>query len=70
MFNDTPAQKLHWLLGVRQWYVNERLNITIKIHMVIIQCKKMCKITLSVILIKIYNKTDILLKIKCGVECK
>ena len=26
MFNDTPAWKLHRLLGVRQWYVNERLN--------------------------------------------
>ena len=26
MFNDTPAQNLHWLLGVRKWYVNERLN--------------------------------------------
>ena len=27
MFNDTPAQKLHWLLGVRYYMnVNERLN--------------------------------------------
>ena len=26
MFNNTPAHKLHWLLGVRQWYFYERLN--------------------------------------------
>ena len=27
-FNDTPAPKLHKLLGVRPWYVNERFNKT------------------------------------------
>ena len=47
MFNDTPARKLHRLVGVRQWYANERLNIVLNIHFIITQCKKLCKIKLS-----------------------
>ena len=32
MFNNTPAQTMHLLLGLRQRYLNEWLNLILKTH--------------------------------------
>ena len=51
MFNDTRAQNIISAIGC-----------ALKIDMVITQCKELCKINITVLLIKIYNKTQNLLE--------
>ena len=45
MFNDNPARKLHWLLGVKQGYMNECLTTTQHKDYIVYQCKQFYHIT-------------------------